>query len=373
MRTLLTLSLFGGSLLLTHPLAAQEEVQAVLRGQLLLAGSPADTGTVILHQVNPEIAQAIDSLQVNPDGTFSFTLPRLPIPASGEVYFVSARESGVMYLGPVIGEPAILDSLYVVPTFPSVPAPAGGIRFPVNLRELWIQEGPSGWLLTDTFILTNTSAETYLPAEGGGIVWSYPLPQGARNLRVLDGGLLQGEIQLEGSEVISGKPLTPGSSRYIVQYDLPSLDFEVPLPGDVEIMRLVMEEPAPAVQVGGLARMEPVEIEPGEFVAYWAGEGLVDQEVSLSFGEVAAPVPAVVWFALGLGGLLALAGIWGVNRRTISPARTAGGEVVRDRSSVLLDIAQLDLAFDGRGGAGFGREEYHARRAALMRELERSR
>jgi hypothetical protein len=361
-------------LLFSSPVSAQEVVRAVLSGQLLVAGLPADTGTVVLHLVTPEVAEAIDSIQVEADGTFTFSLPRLPIPASGEVYFVSSRHSGVMYLGPVIGEPALLDSLYVVPTFPSVSAPIEGVRFPLALREVWIQEGPSGWQLTDTFILSNSSTETLVAAGDSGIVWRYPLPEGARNARVLDAGLLPGELWTEEGSVVSAKPLIPGSSRFILQYDVPSLDFVMPLPGEVELMRVVMEEPLPDVTIEGLARMEPVEIEPGTFVAYWAGEDLVDQGVAVRFGEESAAVPPVVWFSVGLAALLAGAGIWGVGRRSAAVhADPSSSLAPRSRCAVLLAIARLDLAHNHRSGSGSGNEDYHARRAALMRELDQLR
>jgi hypothetical protein len=277
-----------------------------------------------------------------------------------------------MYLGPVIGEPAMLDSLYVVPTFPSVAAPVEGVQLPLSLREVWIQEGPSGWQLTDTFILSNTSTQTLVATGDSGIVWRYPLPEGAQNARVLDAGLLPGELWTEDGWVVSAKPLIPGASRFILQYDVPSLDIEMPLPGEVNLMRVVMEEPAPAVRIEGLAKMEPVEVEPGEFVAYWAGEELVDQGVSIRFGETSASIPPVVWFSIALAALLAVAGIWGVGRRSATtPSVLLPSEAPRERSSLLLAIARLDLAHSGGTGSAGEREKYHARRSALMRELDR--
>jgi hypothetical protein len=365
--------LLGGDLLFAGPLVAQEEVQASLSGQLLLAGVPADSGTVILHEVSPEVARAVDSTQVRSDGTFTFSLPHLPIPGSGEVYFVSSRRSGVLYLGPVIGEPATLDSLYVVAAFPSVPAPSGGIRMPITLREIWIQEGPLGWKLTDTFILTNPSPETLVPFGDTGIVWQYPLPEGAQGVRVLEAGLQPGVLRAEGSSIVLSKPLVPGSNRVIVQYDISSLDFDLPLPGEVELVRVVMEEPIPPVQVHGLARMEPAEVEPGVFVAYWAGEGLLDQTIAVRSGEEGSSVPVAIWLSIGLALLLALAGVWGASRNAASQSVAPFPVERRTRSAVLLDIAQLDQDFGEGMGEGSDKGEYLSRRAALMRELDRYR
>jgi len=346
------------------------EVQATLNGQLLLSGVPADSGTVILHEVTPEVARSVDSVRVHTDGTFAFTLPRLPIPGSGEVYFVSSRYNEILYLGPMIGEPAILDTPYIVEAYSSVLAPSEGVRLPVSLREVWIEEGPLGWRFTDIFQITNPTRETLVPTGEGGIVWSYPLPDSATGVRVLDTGLLPGEIRAAGGILRVSKPIVPGSNRIVVQYDVPSLDFVLPLPGEVALIRVVMYEPVPPVQVEGLARMEPAEVEPGVFVAYWAGEGLLDQRVSVRSGRGESRVAVVVWFSIALALLLAAAGVWGASRKTLTPQVPSRPQGERRRSSVLLDIAQLDHIF---GEGEREKAEYLARRATLMRELDRYR
>jgi hypothetical protein len=157
----------------------------------------------------------------------------------------------------------------------------------------------------------------------------------------------------------------------MVQYDVASLHFQLPLPGEIALIRMVMYEPIPPMQVEGLARMEPTEVDPGVFVAYWAGEGLLDQQVSVRSGREESRVTVVVWFSIALALLLAAAGIWAAGRRTLTPtmgARPQGDG--RPRSAVLLDIAQLDMT-SGEGERNKG--EYLARRAALMGELDRYR
>ena len=104
--TLLALLAAGAAPLGAH---AQVEARAVLAGQVLLGDSAMRAGMVVLHRVSDMQQGEIDSTRVA-NGAFSFTLPGVPNPALGDIYFASVHHQGVMYFGPAITQAIDLDS-----------------------------------------------------------------------------------------------------------------------------------------------------------------------------------------------------------------------------------------------------------------------
>jgi len=351
-------------------LRAQEAVDAVLYGSVLVSGTPADSGTVILHRVTPEEAGRIDSTTVGSAGSFSFRLPNLPIPGSGEVFFASVEFDGVVYSGDPISDPVQLDSVHVIRAFPTREAPAGGFTFPVSRREVWIAEGPMGWEVTDVVEIQNPDSATFVPGEGDASVWRYPLPATALAPRVLQAGPVAGPARVEGTTLVAGNPIVPAANYYVVQYDLESLEMDLPLPGQTGLVQLLLREPAPAVRVEGLQRQPPEEIEFGTSFLRWAGEALQDQTIAVRLGEEGSGAGAwlVVAAALSLV-LIGAASLLARRRSILAPA----GAARRLRKDVLVDVARLDEEH-ARAGAGDSRatERYRRLRAQLLEELARA-
>ncbi|MEX1256073.1 MAG: hypothetical protein WEG36_00490 [Gemmatimonadota bacterium] len=372
------LLLISGILLLGIPWAAQgqEEVQAVISGQLLWDSIPADTGTVVLHRVTPEEAGAVDSVTVGNEGRFTLTLPGVPVSGSGETLFAASRFEGILYYGRIIEAPADLDSLYTIRTFNTEPAPPGGIAFPVRTRELWIEQGPMGWVVTDRFVLANPRSVTYVPDGAGGVVWRYPLPASLRTFRVIEAGPAAGEVRFEGGSLLTTNPVTPDGSYYWIQYELDSLSVEIPLPGEVETALLIARESTPPFTVEGLAGIAPEEIGLLSTDRVWFGQGLRDQVVRIRSGRETPQVMG--WLSVALALLLVLAGVWVVQRggRGSSKGAAASGPgpavaPARLRRDVLVEIARLDEEFRASAGKEKGGEgRYRRLREALLAELE---
>lgn len=390
--------------------AGQEVARSpVVEGRLRLGDVPADSGTVVLHRVTPEEAGPVDSVQVVEGGEFQLELPNVPIRGSGEVFFASHRFEGILYFGPPLALADQLDSLYTIQAYPTRAAPAGGIPFPVTVRNLFVEEGPMGWRVTDLVELRNDSTVTWIPDPDvpASVVWRYPLPVEASAFRLGEGDLSPGSVSFEDGEVMVRAPVLPGDRLLVLHYEIPSLDTELPLPGTTGVLELLVRQPAPSLRVDGLQAAGPMEIERGVSYFRWWGEGLADQVVRVRPGEDRR-VP-VAWIAVGLAFLLAVVGGWLVLRRTRPAGRPDGsvpgaasevgastGEGILPggpgvgagpgspgqrgattpfarRRTLLLTIAQLDE--EAERGEGHGeprsvRRERAARRDALLAELE---
>ena len=344
---------------------AQEEVSPTLSGRLLVSGVPPDTATVVLHLVTPEEAGDIDSTSVEAGGSFSFGLPNLPVPGSGEVFFASVRYEGILYTGDPITDPIQLDSLYSIRAFGVQAAPPEGVPFPVSRREVWIDEGPLGWQITDVLEIRNPQATTVVPQVDDAPVWRYPLPSGAIGARILQVGPAVGPARVDGTTLVASNPILPAENYYILQYDLESIEFDLPLPGETGLIQVMVREPAPAIRVEGLARQPSEEIEVGATFLRWAGQALRDQSIAVRLGEQGG-TNAVVWLSVTLALLLAGAGSLLVRK---TPT-TASLPAARMRKEILLDVAQLDEDY-GRGKEASPQVEarYLSRRAELVREL----
>ena len=364
LRALLLLAAVAGG---PVALAAQEEVEAVLVGELLLGGLPVDTGTVVLHRITPEEASNIDSTAIGAGGSFRLDLPNLPVPGSGEVFLASTRYEGVLYAGTPIADPLQLDTLYTIRAYPSVTTPAGGMSFPVSRREVWVDSGPFGWQVTDVLEIMNSEAATRIPVAAGGAVWRYPLPAAAIGGRILQVGPSAGPARVEGTTLVASNPVLPAENYYVVQYDLESIEFDLPLPGETGIVQVMVREPAPAVRVEGLARQPSEELEFGATFMRWAGQTLRDQSIAIRMGEEGGPT-VLAWTSLGLALVLVAAGSVAIRGRDASAPVSGRRRIRRD---IVVDIAKLDEAYAGIEQPGRGATaRYRRRRRALVSELE---
>jgi hypothetical protein len=295
-----------------------------VEGRLLLGEMAADSGTVVLHRVTPEEAGAIDSVRVTSDGGFQLQLPYLPVRGSGEVFFASHRYQGILYFGPPLALAEQLDSVYEIQAYATRIAPAQGLVLPVSVRNLFVEEGPMGWRVTDLVEIRNDSAVTWIPDPDtpGATVWSYPLPSEAASFRVGEGDLSPGTVTWEDGVVSVRAPVLPGDRLLVFHYEIPTLTTEFPLPGTTGVLELLVRQPAPPLRVDGLQAAGPMEIERGVNYFRWWGEGLQDQVIRVRPGEEGG-VP-VAWVAVGLAFVLALAGGWLILGRS-RPSFVGGG------------------------------------------------
>lgn len=350
----------GGPASLRAEQAQAVPADPVVQGTLLVDGAPADSGTVVLHRVTPAESGPVDSVRVGPDGGFALALPHAPESGSGEVFFASARREGILYFGPPVTEMANLDEPYVISSYGTRDAPPGGLPFAIRVRNVFIDEGPMGWRATDLIEIRNDSAVTWVSLDDEHPVWRYPLPPGARSFRVGESGLAEDAVRFEDGGILVFSPVPPGERLYMVQYELDDLEFSLPLPGTTEVVEVLMREPSPAVTMEGLARAQPVQLEPEVFYARWSAEDVSDRVVRVRRGEEREG-DILPWVGLGLALLLAGVGLWAILRSTAS-----GDAPPSSRKALLMEVAELDEDF---GALDDPDEETVARYRERRREL----
>ncbi len=373
----LAASIFLAALAAPVAAAAQDPESTgpvTLSGTLLVAGAPPDTGTVVLHRVTFEDAGAADSVPIGPGGTFRFVLPDPPGPG-GSMYFATHRLDGVVFFGPPVTTVERLAEPYEVRAWPSRPLPPEGAGFRVHVRNLFIEEGPDGWRVTDVFEVGHEEPWSWTSPdpEARAPVWAYPLPATARNIQAAETEMDPGSLRLDRGALEVLAPFPPGERLFVVRYDLPSIEATFPMPGGTGVVELLVREPAPAITVQGLRADAPVEIERGSEYRRWWAEDVRDIAPSIRLGEEAPPNPA--WAGVLVALLLVVLGsvFVGMRRRPagapapgLPEAPPSGEGAAAPRRSVLLRVAALDEEVaSGRLDPAEGAR----RRAELLRSL----
>lgn len=361
------------------PAAGQVPAEPVLDGEVRRGGQAYEGATVVLHRVTPAHAGEVDSTRTGVDGRFRFLLPSVPAAdARSEVYFASVRHQGILYFGPLLGEAIQLDSLYLIQVHDTASVPAGGLRFPVEVRNVVMEAAADGsWQVTDLMQVRNDGEVTWVGREGVP-VWSYPLPAGAFRFTVGQGDLPEDAVAFRDGGMHVSAPVPPGERLYVIRYSLAHPEVSFPLPGVTERFQLLIREPAPPLSVSGLVSEPAIELEPGSSYRVHSGEGLEDVEVTLT--EAAPPgIGLVEWTAVVLALVLGLAGVAAFHRRGGRPLPAPSSATMDEtdplaaRAGILAAIARLDDDFEAGPDEPDRRAEYEARRQALKDLLRSSR
>jgi len=366
--------LAAGLLLLSPPgLRAQQEVQPIIHGEVRAGGQTVPDVTVTLHEVSSDFSGEIDSVRVGGQGQFTLRLPRLPEHGvTAEVYFASVRYRGLLYFGPAITSPAQLDSLYIIQAYDTLAVPEGGVDLPIVQRSLFLDKVQNGWQATDVFQLNQEEDRTLFSPEEG-VIWSYPLPPGARDFQVGQSELAPDDTRFTDGRMELYAPIPPGERFYLVRYSIPEDDFTLPLPGVTERLEVMVREPGPEVELPPLTPGPSVELEPGNTFRRYEGVNLQETEIQARVRAAPFEIPAA-WLGVLLAGLLGGAGVFAYRRNRGSPSPTGAPGLAGDlREDLLLQIAQLDEAFQASGEeSSEDRQGYEERRRELLDRLKRT-
>lgn len=348
------------------PLAAQTD-EFRLVGRILKTGEPVDSATVVLHRVSPDIAGEVDSVGVDRDGGFEFVLPSAPdVEVTSEIYFASVRYEGVLYFGSAVHETEQLDSLYVIEVYGATEAPPVGMPLPLTVRNVFLEPADEGWRVTDVMQINN-QGETTIVAADGGIVWSYPLPEGARSPSVGQGDLPSDAISFDGGRVSLTAPLPPGERMLLIRYELPGVAVDIPAPGSTETFELLIKEPSPPLDVIGLQPIDVVSLEAGSSYRRYGATGVNRTVIGVveAEGERLPPVRTV---AMVLSALLAGAGllVYFKPRRPVALSAAPAGTARRE--ALILEAARLDEALEQTVDHA-ARQRLLDQRAALVERL----
>ena len=365
--SLLRLASLAGLATVPTPGEAQVPAEPVLSGRVRLGDAALDSGTVVLHRMSDESGAEVDSTRVRGDGTFTIPLPSVPNPAVGELYFASIRHGGVMYFGTAVTTAVQLDSLYEIQAYDTVVAPAEGVDVTLQARNLFLEPNGDAWQATDVFQLRNDRDRTVV-VRPGGRVWSYPLPENARDVMTGEGEFAPGVVSYEDGDFVVRAALPPGERLFVVRYLLDSPEVTIPTPGETELFDLLVREPAPPLEVDAMQQMESIDLEVGQTFRRYATEHVSTPFVRVVLGEVSEP-PPVHWIAVVLALVLAAGGLVALRGRAgTAPVR------IDDRQALLVQLARLDEEFERKSGPSTtAKREYQQRRAELIGRLKTGR
>ncbi len=348
-----------------------------LRGRVMQGDTAVDSGIAVLHRVSMEAAGEVDSVRVAPDGGFEFVVPRPPsVSAQAEILFASVRHEGVLYFGKAITDTLQLDSLYVINVFGAEEAPPEGVDLPVSVRNIFLERWGEGWRVTDLFQIQNEGERTLVAADGG-VVWSYPLPLGAASAELGQGDLSPDAVTFDGGRVAVRAPLPPGERRLLIRYELPEIEAEIFAPGTTESLELLVKEPAPSLEVGGLRPIDVVALDSESSYRRYSGTGLRDALVLLEEVPEESP-PSMGLFAALLAALLGGTGLLAYLRprglataSAVAPASgampVAGSAPNEGRDGLILRVARLDESLDATTDPEARRTMMEERAALLAR------
>jgi len=353
------------SLSFAFPAVASSQVaaEAILEGNAYVGDSAMAGGTVVLHHLSSGEQGELDSLAIGSDGSFSFRLPNVPDPTRNDVFFASIRHQGVLYFGPAITTALELDSVYEIHAYDTLLAPAEGRPVALQSRTVFFEPDSADWRVTDLFQLRNDETRTIV-ARPGGVVWKHELPAAARDITVGEGEMAFDAARVEDGTLVVRAALPPGERIFVTRYRVDSPLIDVPNTGGAETFDVLVREPAPPLEVEGLALSGRVELEAGSTYLRFTGEGIASPVVQI-VEAAAAGRPRVEWAAVVLA--LVLAGAAVLLLRPGSPGAIAAPP--EDRHELLTQIARLDEEFDRPGLAGPEQEDYRRRRAELLRRV----
>ena len=339
----------------------QEPTGPVLAGEVFIGDQPADSGTIVLHRVSAFFTGEVDSVAVDPGGTFEMRLPAEPDPQGGDVFFASIRYQDVLYFGEAITGARDLAEPYLIRAFQTVGAGAG-TYLPLRIRNVFVEPSESGrgWTVTDLFEVGN-DGQTTLVASEDGATWTHALPPEAVDFSVGQSDLPPAAASFRDGRIHVSAPVPPGGSVYLLRYRIPEDDFTIPLEGSTGSMELLVREPAGELSVSGLAATDAVELE-GVTYRRFAGRDMAPSVVTVARGTPLTPTGSIPLLAVLMTLSLAAAGAFLAARGRARPRRAA----VDRRRRILVEIARLDEEWSG---GKLDVDDYDRRRERLLEEL----
>ena len=349
-------------------IAAQVEANPVLNGRALLGDTALIHGTVVLHHLTNTSQGEVDSVAVAPDGSFSLSLPNVPDPDRGDVFFASVRHEGVSYFGNFVTTASQLDSSYAIQAYDTLLAPERGVDLQIEIRTVFFEAVENRWRVTDVFQLANSGTRTVVTREAGA-VWRYPLASGASEFSVAEGDVAPDVIDLEDGDLVLRAPMSPGSRMFVVRYMLDDMFTAIPTPGVIDQFEVLVREPAPPMEVEGLQFLTQVELEVGSTYRRYSGQSV--DLASIRLVAIDAPTqPPVKWVAVVLAVLLAGMGLFALRGTDLSMAGDPSDLAALDRHGLLVRVARLDDDFEAQTDPdAAARTQYERRRAELLRRI----
>lgn len=337
-------------------------------GRVLKGGAakePLGGQVVVLHRISADSSGPVDSVRSSASGAYRFRY-RLAGPRS--MYIVSTRYDGIAYFTSPLRERDVTgpDADVAVYDTTSVPFP-----MTVKARHFVVSPPDESGLrrVVDVFEVANDSSRTLVGGPGGSATWRVLLPEGIRDPGPGGGDMPPDAFRFAAGNAELVVPFPPGARQLVLTYAVPAgARLEVPMPGAVETLEVLVEGTGVEVSGAGLAAGAPVTMEGRSFQRYLASPAGGSFTMSAAgaggggrAGRLALIVVAVAAVALGI--VLGRRGPRGA-APSPAPARSAGDALARE-------VAALDTVFqDPSRQSAAAQEHYRARREALMARLQ---
>jgi hypothetical protein len=302
------------------PTAAQA-VNSELTGRVVRGIGAADRAAdregvdgveVELHRVTAGGGGVVDSTTSGPDGTFRFRME-----ADDEarpLYLAAVRYKGVRYFGPALHSGMSGDEPYEVVVYDTTMVAAAPTDLRVGVRHVVVTPGPEGGLdVAEVVDVIGPENRTIVAASDTLSLWSTALPDGARNLQVIEGGAPAEVVRFVGGRVELGSMVTPVGVRLSYTYALDGDELEVPIEHPTDRVEVVVA--GAEAEVTGASHAETT-TRGGRLIHRYEGTSLEPgQTIRIELVESGGGVDrwALVWAVIGLAllggaGALALTG-----------------------------------------------------------------
>ena len=276
-------------------------VRQEIRGPVPLAGIG-----VTLHRIGPNAAGAIDSLQTDRSGEFVFRLAA----DSTSMYLATARHAGIAYFAPPtrLGEVAGESEIIVFDTT------TAGVPLRVSGRHLVVSapDARGARELVEVFEIENDTILTRVSRSRDQPTFRTNVPEGARNVRAVQGDFTGNSVVVDGRTVSVLAPIAPGIRQLVLTYEVAPGVFPLALGIDVPagVLEVLLEEADGRVDGGSLTAQGPVTLEGRNFVRYLGRDVPAGAPVAIVVPARSQRGAIPVWAygaALGLLSLVAVA------------------------------------------------------------------
>lgn len=308
------------------PFAAPADAQ-VIAGRVTRAGTPEAGLVVELHRVTRNTRGPVAKATSGPGGAFSLPLPPAQDSAGFTVFFATAIADGVRYFGPVVHGTAG-DRDYEIQVYDTTSSRAAADSVRVTRRDVVLVSGSEGgWEVAELVRVENRAGRTLVP-DATRPLFGIAIPKGSTAFEAGDGApgeaspgaggqQLPGDVVRVGDRVWINAPLVPGERDVIFRYRLAPSPREASIPVEhaTDSLNLYVKQPAPEVEVAGLAAPKPFAAEGERFLHFSAAGVRAGSVVGLDWrGPAPAPVDPR-WAALTATAIVLAVGGWLAARR----------------------------------------------------------
>jgi hypothetical protein len=302
---------------------------------------------VVVHRIGHDRSGPLDSMRTSRTGAYSIRYR-----ASGDeaaLYIAVVSHDGIAYITSPLRLPRVSgdDALIIVydTTSPPFPIRVAGRHFVIT------SPGDDGSRrVVEVYELMNDSTLTVVGSETKP-VWRAPLPAGASEFQLNPSGDISGaSVRQVGAELNVFAPISPGIRQLSFSYTLPPSAFPLALPiaDSVEVLEMLVQEPAATVDGAGLTEVAPVVQQGLGFRRLLSQDAKRNAVVNLTMpahaGNFAKRTITRIASVLGVAMLLALAFV--VLRRQRVPATASAAADPID--GMIRDLAAMDADFERR-------------------------